>query len=44
MCHVEPRVTYTSRRHKWKITYYIDGSTYVIYHLQKHPKSTQRGR
>lgn len=28
----------------WRFFYYIDGDTYVIYHVQPHPKSSQRGR
>jgi hypothetical protein len=28
----------------WRFYYYVEGDGYVIYKLQKHPKSTQRGR
>lgn len=28
----------------WRFYYYVEGDVYVIYKLQKHPKSTQRGR
>jgi hypothetical protein len=28
----------------WRFYYFMDGDTYVIYQLQKHPKSPQRGR
>jgi hypothetical protein len=28
----------------WRFYYYVEGDTYVIYGLQAHPKSTQRGR
>ena len=28
----------------WRFYYYQDGDTYVVYLIQAHPKSTQRGR
>ena len=28
----------------WRFYFYQRGDTYVIYRVQKHPKSTQRGR
>ena len=28
----------------WRFYYYVEGDTYVIYNLKKHPKSSQRGQ
>lgn len=28
----------------WRFYYFVEDDTYVIYRLQAHPKSTQRGR
>lgn len=29
---------------QWRFYYFVDGDTYVIYRIQSHPKTTQRGR
>jgi len=29
---------------QWRFYYFVEGDVYVIYKLQKHPKTTQRGR